>query len=79
MEYIGWLFTIIAIIGTYINAKGNRLCFYLWVVSNVGFIIINVATKAYPQAALFTFNLAMCVVGLRCWRTQTEKGRNLCI
>lgn len=70
MEYIGWVFTLIAITGTYVNAKGNRLCFYLWVVSNVGFIIINLATKSYPQVALFAFNLSMCWVGLRSWKTQ---------
>lgn len=70
MEYIGWMFTIMAIIGTAVNAKGNRSCFYIWIISNVGFVVINVSSGVYSQAALFAFNLAMCGVGLRCWKTQ---------
>ena len=73
MEYIGWIFTMIAIVGTYVNAKGNRLCFYLWVISNIGFIVINLLSGSYSQAALFAFNLAMCGVGLKCWTKSKEE------
>jgi len=70
MEHIGWIFTVLAMAGTFINARGNRACFYVWIISNTGFIGVSVITGAYPQAALFTFNLAMCGVGLKKWKKQ---------
>lgn len=74
MEHVGWIFTVMAIAGTVINARGNRACFYIWIVSNTGFVVINVLSKGYAQAALFTFNLAMCWVGLRCWSKPNKQA-----
>ena len=68
MDNIGWMFTLVAVIGTYINAIGNKKCFYVWSVSNSGFLVISLISGAYPQAALFLVNLTMCIVGLRCWK-----------
>ena len=73
MGNIGWLFTAMAIIGTVINARGNRSCFYVWIISNTGFVIINLLSGSYSQAVLFAFNLTMCGVGLKCWKPQIER------
>lgn len=67
MEYIGWLGMVLAMVGTFINARGNRVCFYLWGVSNLIFLAVSVNSGAWPQVGLFSFNLSMCVYGLYKW------------
>jgi nicotinamide riboside transporter PnuC len=67
MNHLGYIAMVLAMVGTYVNAKGNRLCFVIWSVSNVVFCGLSVINKDWPQAGLFAFNLAMCVKGWRCW------------
>lgn len=68
MEYIAWLATIVAMIGVMLNAQGKVLCFYLWIGSNGFFVVANMLSDQYAQAALFAFNLAMAIYGIRCWK-----------
>lgn len=67
MDYLGYFAMVLAMVGTYINAKGNRLCFIIWSISNVIFCTISVVNGAWPQVGLFTFNLAMCFKGWKHW------------
>lgn len=68
MEYIGYIGMLLAVIGTYINARGNRNCFYIWMVSNVIFASLSYSASQWPQTGLFTYNLATCFLGLRNWK-----------
>jgi hypothetical protein len=70
MDILGYFGMVMAMIGTYINAKGNRYCFAIWAISNGIFIGISIATSAWPQVGLFSFNLAMCLKGWRCWNAK---------
>lgn len=67
MEYIGYIGMLLAMIGTFINAKGNRNCFYLWMVSNAVFVVLSYLAAQWPQVGLFTYNFATCFIGLRKW------------
>ena len=53
---IGWIFTIIALVGTFLNAQMNILGFVFWIVSNTGFLIINILNTNYAEAVLFFVN-----------------------
>jgi nicotinamide riboside transporter PnuC len=73
MEYIGWIATLIAMIGVVLNARHNIICFYLWIGSNSYYTVVNVLAGSYSQAALFAFNLVMAVYGIYCWKRKETK------
>lgn len=68
MELLGWLVTAVALIGVVLNARGNIVCFYLWVVSNGFYAIVNVRAEAYSQAALFGVQFGLAIYGHYCWK-----------
>lgn len=70
LEYLAWIGTLFGIVGGFLNAKGNRVCFYLWIVSNTLFIVLSVVGSQWPQAGLFSYYLATCFVGLRNWKKE---------
>ena len=74
MEYIGWVATVIAMIGVVLNARGSIVCFYVWLLSNGYYTVVNVLSGSYSQAALFAFNLIMAVYGIYCWKRKENKN-----
>ena len=67
LQVISWVATIVAIGGTLLNIRKNRVCFVLWGTSNIVFIGINVYSGQWAYVALFTFNLATAIIGYRAW------------
>jgi hypothetical protein len=68
MEYIGYVGMLLAVIGTFINARANRNCFYVWMVSNAIFVVLSYQAAQWPQVGLFGYNFATCFLGLRNWK-----------
>ena len=75
MEYVGWIFTTIALIGTFLNAQMNVLGFFAWIVSNIGFMILNIIDHRYSQAALFFVN-TLFSWGIYTWK-QKQKDNDV--
>lgn len=67
-KYLGWGFTIIALIGTFLNAQMNVLGFFAWIISNIGFMILNLIDRSYPQATLFFINTLFSMCGIYTWQ-----------
>ena len=73
LNTISWIATAIAIIGTIANANKKRFGFWFWLISNVFWVAFNIYNKMYAQAAVYVFNSAMCIVGLRQWKRNKEE------
>lgn len=67
MIYIGYVFTVMAVLGTILNSRQSRWGFVLWIVSNGYFIMLNIIAGIYLQALLFVFNLVMAIIGFIVW------------
>ena len=39
MAAFTWLFTLISLAGTVLNVRKNILCFYLWAVGNIAWLV----------------------------------------
>ncbi len=68
IESISWVFTVVALYGTFLNANADRRGFYFWLVSNVFFSTVNFATGHLAQGFLFGVYTIMAVIGLQKWR-----------
>ena len=67
IDLIGWLGTTMIMIGYYLNAKKYKMCFYVWGIGNVAFLIYSYLINAIPQIAVSFFVLGMNVYGYKQW------------
>ena len=73
MQLISYIITLMSIVGTVANAFQKRWCFYVWILTNLFWIIYDVWIGAYGQALLYVANCITCLIGLRKWK---KKGDN---
>ncbi len=61
-----WIFTIMSLVGAYMNSKGDLLTSsIIWGISNIGWLFTDLYNGIYPQAALYTCFIAMNILGIR--------------
>lgn len=59
------LFVIIAVLGYITNIKGNlKLSYYLWISSNLFWMVYNAYIKEYQIAGMFVIYNIFCVYGI---------------
>lgn len=73
---IGWIFSIIALVGIFLNAQINILGFVFWMISNIGFLIINILNTNYAKAVLFFVNTLASISGIIIWRKNKKNETN---
>ena len=70
IDYIGWVITAVAIVGTIGNVYKKNWCFILWIVSNLYWMFIDITYGLYSQAFLFFVYFALSIFGLYKWTTK---------
>jgi hypothetical protein len=68
IESISWIFTIIALYGTYLNANKDVRGFRYWLFSNAFFCAINFASGHLAQGFLFGVYVILAVIGMKTWK-----------
>ena len=76
LEIFLWLNTVVAIIGTYLNAKQVRFGFVIWMITNAVFVANNIIIHSYQQAALFTVYFGLALFGWINWGKQQSKSKD---
>lgn len=78
LEIVSWAVMIAALIGTWLNIKKNRRCFYIWAGTNTFWMVYDSWHGLYAQVALFTIYLILSLIGLWKWKqdnlSKPEKG-----
>lgn len=67
-----WLITAVCLIGTVLNVKKNVLCFYLWAVGNVAWLVYDLLTGLYSRAMLDLIQLGFALWGI--WEWSRNRG-----
>ncbi len=62
------LLTILALIGVILNIKKKRICFYIWVVTNTSWAIVDFYKGIPMQGLLFTVYTGLAVWGIFEWK-----------
>lgn len=75
LEIFLWCNTVLAIIGTFLNAKRVRFGFIIWMVTNTVFVVNNLIIKSFPQAALFGVYLVLAVFGWISWGKEAKEAK----
>ena len=64
---IAWLTTILCLIGTILNVKRMRACFYLWAIGNILWLILDLKSGLYSRALLDLVQLGFAIWGIFEW------------
>mgnify|MGYP005991405103 CR=1 FL=1 len=67
VETIGWLGTVLIMLGYYLNAQKYKMCFIVWGLGNIVFLVYSYLINAIPQIAVSVFVLGMNVYGYKQW------------
>lgn len=65
-----WLLTALSLVGTELNLRRRRGCFWIWGVTNVAWVAHFFWTAQWAPAVLFAWYTVSCVRGWRRWRTK---------
>ena len=68
MAAFTWIITFVSLAGTVLNVRKNILCFYLWAVGNIAWLVFDVASGLFSRAVLDTVHLAFAIWGIFAWR-----------
>jgi hypothetical protein len=63
-----WITTALCLIGTVLNVKKNSLCFWLWSVGNIAWLIFDIHSGLYSRALLDIVQLGFAIWGIIEWR-----------
>ena len=67
-----WIITAICLAGTILNVKKNIICFYLWSLGNIAWLIYDLVSRLYSRAILDAVQLGFAIWGIIEW----SKPRN---
>lgn len=68
MAIVTWIATILAIVGSILNAKRSITGFYVWLISNFMYAMVNAYLNIWAQSILFLFNMGVCTWGIINWK-----------
>jgi len=67
-----WLLTIASVIGTVANIKKKRWCFYVWFLTNLAWVVVNIMIGLYSAAALFAVYTGLAIWGIISWGKKND-------
>lgn len=71
-ESIPWILTALSMIGAALNMAKLPSGQMVWVVSNIGWVVVFYLGGNHPATALFCFYLATSIIGVFWWKRRTR-------
>lgn len=68
MTIVTWILSAISIVGTLRNAMGKVDGFYIWIVSNLGWLVAEIILKQWAQVPMWIVYTILSVVGIVMWK-----------
>lgn len=62
-----WALTVACLFGSLLNSLKIKACFYVWIVCNVGWSIVDIMAGAYSRVVLDVVQMAFSVFGIIKW------------
>ena len=68
IEWLGWIATMLLLVGYYLNAKKLITSWFFWFVGNIIMLVYAIMIESYSVAFLSVFLMGMNVYGYLSWR-----------
>lgn len=62
-----WVATLVALVGTVLNCKKIKACFYLWTATNIMWLAYDLYLGTVSRAVLDAVQLALAIYGIYEW------------
>ena len=69
---VSWITTALCLTGTVLNVKKNKLCFILWLIGNILWLIIDIRNGLISRAILDIVQGALALWGIIEWRNTND-------
>lgn len=70
-----WALAVASIVGVVLNIHKRRVCFVVWLCTNVTWAVVDFAHGLPAQAALFAVYAALAAWGWWAWKPERRRGR----
>ena len=67
-EIFKWVIALLSLTGTVLNIKKKKVCFFIWLFTNICWTIIDLIHGVYSQAFLQFIYVGLSVWGIMEWR-----------
>lgn len=67
LEALSWLIAALSLAGTVLNIQKRSECFYLWGLSNIAWVFIDLSKGLHAQALLSAIYFVLAVYGAWSW------------
>ena len=71
-----WIIAILSIAGNFLNVKKRVEGFYLWGITNLAWVAIDIKAGLYAQAALFLVYTGLAIWGIWKWRLKRSPNHS---
>lgn len=68
VAYFTWILTATTLVGAYYNIKKNTTGFYIWFLTDIAWIAVNLHYKIYAQSFLFAIFAGLAIYGIYEWK-----------
>ena len=69
---VSWITTALCLTGTVLNVKKNKLCFILWLIGNILWLIIDINNGLISRAILDIVQGLLALWGMIEWRNEND-------
>lgn len=66
-EILNWGMALLALAGTILNSRRNKLGFFCWIASNLWMAVTSICAGLIPQGILFFIYLILAIYGVIKW------------
>ena len=70
---MGWILAVLSVAGYLFVAKKNVVGLWLWLVANIGWVVINLSIKQYAQVSTYGFFVIITGYGIWEWTKDARK------
>jgi hypothetical protein len=63
-----WLLSALSIVGALLNALGKVFGFYLWIVADIGWIIVEIYLQQWAQVPMWAVYTVISIIGIIMWK-----------
>lgn len=67
-----WFLTLVSLFGNLLNCLKVRTCFMLWIVCNIGWMVIDIQSGTYSRAVLDIVQMGFSIFGYVRWGKREE-------
>ncbi len=69
---VTWFLTAVSLIGTVFNIRKKIICFYIWLLGDILWFVLDYTAGVYGRAALDFIQVILAICGISEWKKASK-------